>query len=258
MSEPQHRRSSGTILGGGRRRPSVEQLTPTPAPEPEEKDPNSLRSIHDDLDAAPEPAPAPRQARPTRPGPRTDALIWKVALAGVAALALVIALLGLRERSALHHDRSQRTAVQDVSGRWVGALINLDYQHLDAWRTSVLQLSSDAVNKSFQQIFGGLEQLYVADHLRSTGTVQSIFVGTISAGKASTVVLVNTTITGLTGTQQRGSYVQLSLLNVHGKWLIDHIDEVNFQPGSTGSAGNSGTTPTTGPTPSTPSTNARP
>jgi len=163
--------------------------------------------------------------------------VWKVALAGVAALALVIALLGLRERSALHHDRSQRTAVQDVSGRWVGALIKLDYQHLDAWRTSVLQLSSDAVSKSFQQIFGGLEQLYVADHLRSTGTVQSIFVGTISAGKASTVVLVNTTITGLTGTQQRGSYVQLSLLNVHGKWLIDHIDEVNFQPGSTGSAG---------------------
>jgi hypothetical protein len=240
MSEPQHRRSSGTILGGGRRRPSVEQLTPTPGPEPEEQEASSsLRTIHDDLDEAPgpEPEPARREARTTRPAPRTDAVIWKVALAGVAALALVIALLGLRERSALHHDRSARTAVQDVSGRWVGALINLDYQRLDAWRTSVLQLSSDAVNKSFQQIFGGLEQLYVADHLRSTGTVQSIFVGTIGAGKASTVVLVNTTITGLTGTQQRGSYVQISLLNVHGKWLIDHIDEVNFQPGSTGSAG---------------------
>ena len=235
MSEPQHRRSSGTILGGARRRGSAEQLAPEAAVE----EPESLRSIHDDLDEAPAPAPAPvpREPRPTRPAPRTEALVWKVALAGVAALALVIALLGLRERSALHHDRSQRTAVQDVSGRWVGALIKLDYQHLDAWRTSVLQLSSDAVSKSFQQIFGGLEQLYVADHLRSTGTVQSIFVGTISAGKASTVVLVNTTITGLTGTQQRGSYVQLSLLNVHGKWLIDHIDEVNFQPGSTGSAG---------------------
>ena len=270
MSDPQEPpspplRSGGTILGGGRRRAGVEP-PPDPSPAPTEAD-GALteltapdRSIHDDLASSSSTVGAPIEgpAAGARPGQPPQAVIWKIALAAMTVIALVAALLGLQQRSKRNHDRQQAKAVQDTSGQWVGALTNLDYQHLDSWRSNVLRYSTGSVNSSFDKLFGSLEQLYTADHLRGTGTVQNIFVGSVAGGKASTVVLVNVTVTGLTGTRQYGSYAQLSLLNVHGKWLIDTIDEVNFPLNSTGSAGTpaAGTAPSAAP--STPSTTARP
>ena len=78
--------------------------------------------------------------------------------------------------------------------------------------------------------------------------------GDVQSGRATTVVVVNVTVTGLSGTRQFGSYDKLSVLKVNGQWQVDDIDTLNFDPdqrgvassgpaAATGSAGTSSSGP---------------
>jgi hypothetical protein len=167
-----------------------------------------------------------------------------VAIASLAVIALLFALLGLQQRNRLQHDRNQTRELKQVSGQLVGALTTYDYQHLEQWRTAVLTHATGSFRNSFNDRFSGVSQLLTGTHNRATSTVQGIFVGDVQAGRATTLVIVDVTVTGLSGTRRVGSYDKLTVLNVNGHWQVDDIESLNFDPTTAGSPG-TGTTATT-------------
>jgi hypothetical protein len=210
-----------TILG----RPRVDP----PAAEAEEE------PFDDDDDdeaepAAPEPV-ATVVAPPTsvgRPPPR-----WPLVACVVLALtALVFAVLALQQRSAVHALTEQASELRDVSGQAVAALTSYDYQHLDQWKASVLLNATGSFENQFQSSFASFEQAYRAEHNRGTGAVQDVWVGPVASGKATTVVLVDITVTSLTGTHSLEPYVQVTLLKVAGRWRVDDVQATFDTSGS--------------------------
>jgi Mce-associated membrane protein len=227
-----------TILGGPSRpeRPALPKKLILDVPSPTEQ-----------VDAE-----AEGKGRPVAP-----ARLPRWALAGMGllvAVALLLALFGLQQRSRLQDLRSQTKELRDTSGQLVAALTTYDYQNLDAWRTAVLAHATGSFRNSFNNSFDATKQLLTATHNRATSVVQDVYVGGVQGGRATTVVIVNVTVTGLSGTRQFGSYDKLTVLKVGGRWQVDDIDSLNFDP-SNGS-GPKAATPGAGATPSSTTTTA--
>jgi hypothetical protein len=163
----------------------------------------------------------------------------------LAAASLGFALFAVQQRSARQALQDQTKELQDVSGRTVAALTSYDYQHLDQWKQSVLANATGSFENQFSSVYTGFAQAYVAEHNRGTGAVQGVWVGPVTADKATTVVLVQITVTSLSGTHSLNPYMQLTLLKVAGRWRVDDVQATVDTSG--GAAG--GTT-----TPSTPAT----
>ncbi len=141
----------------------------------------------------------------------------------LALTALVFAVLALQQRSAVQAQTDQASELRDVSGQAVAALTSYDYQHLDQWKSSVLLNATGSFENQFQSSFASFEQAYMAEHNRGTGAVQDVWVGPVASGKATTVVLVDITVTSLTGTHSLEPYVQVTLLKVGGRWRVDDV-----------------------------------
>jgi hypothetical protein len=186
------------------------------------------------------------QATPNaaRPGRASWALVGCVFL---ALASLVFALLALQQRRSLQTERSQTNELRDVSGRTIAALTTYDYQHLDQWKQAVLADSTGAFHDQFASAFTGLEPAYVAEHNRGTGAVQGVWVGPVDAGKATAVVLVQITVTSLTGTHSLNPYIQVTLLKVAGRWRVDDV-QATFDTGA-GTGASSTVTTLPAPTP---------
>jgi hypothetical protein len=180
-----------------------------------------------------------------------------VAVVGLCALALVLALVALQQHSRLQDDRNQTRDLKQVSGQLVGALTTYDYQHLSDWQNAVLAHATGSFRNGFNERFPSVQKLLTATHNRATSTVQGIYVGDVQGGRASTVVIVNVTVTGLSGTRQFGSYDKLTVLKVNGRWQVDDIETLNFDS-TTGTAPQGGSAPASSassvPAPTTPST----
>ncbi len=175
-----------------------------------------------------------------------------VGCVGLAVASLVLALLAVQQRSARQSERSQINELRDVSGRTVAALTSYDYQHLDGWKQSVLANATGSFQNQFTSVFPGFSQAYVAEHNRGTGAVQGVWVGPVDAGKATTVVLVQITVTSLTGTHALNPYMQLTLLKVAGRWRVDDVQATVDTGGITGATGTGSTAPTGPPSSTTP------
>lgn len=199
MNEP---RSKGTILG--RSHPRADEQEPLGSPE-----------------MVPALALAPEMAVGTR---RQAGPVWPlVACVGAAVVALVLALLAVQQHNALQAERDQSRQLRDISGQTMAALTSYDYQHLDQWKKAVLANLTGSFQNTFEASVKGYEQVYLAEHNRGTGTVEGVWVGQASAGKATTVVLVQITVTSLTGTHTLEPYVQLTLLKVADRWRVDDV-----------------------------------
>lgn len=178
---------------------------------------------------------------------------WGVAaVAALAVLALVMALVAVQQRSNLRAEQGRDRELRRVSGDLVAALTTYDYQHLDVFQKRVLASATGAFRQDFNARFPALRDVLVADHSRATGTIQEVFVGPTESGRATTLVRVIYTVTGLTGTRQIGSYDTLTVLKVSGRWQVDDIQTLLFNPSTTGGSG--GANP--GSTGSAPSTTA--
>jgi hypothetical protein len=155
--------------------------------------------------------------------------------------ALVFAVLAVQQRSALRAEQDQTSELRDVSGRTIAALTSYDYQHLDQWKTSVLADATGSFQNQFETGFAGFEQTYIAEHNRGTGAVQGVWVGPVASGKATSVVLVQITVTSLTGTHALEPYVQVTLLKVAGRWRVDDV-QATFDTSGSADAGATGVT----------------
>ncbi len=157
--------------------------------------------------------------------------------------ALVFAVIALQQRSSLRREQDQTAQLRDVSGRTVAALTSYDYQHLDQWKTSVLANATGSFQNQFESGFTGFEQTYIAEHNRGTGAIQGVWVGSVASGKATTVVLVQITVTSLTGTNTLEPYVQVTLLKVAGRWRVDDVQATFDTSGGAGTGSSASTIP---------------
>jgi Mce-associated membrane protein len=251
VTEPAPPRAAGTILG----RRAAGELVDAGAT----VDAGTVEASFAELAESPVEvdAPAPddgHSAELRRAAPRSGDLgsrWWLVGCVVFALAALVFAVLGLQQRSKLQADQDQTSQIRDVSGRTIAALSSYDYQHLDQWKKSVLADATGSFQNQFQAGFSGFEQTYVAEHNRGTGSIQGVWVGTADAGKASAVVLVQITVTSLTGTHSLEPYVQVTLLKVAGRWRVDDVQATFDTSGGAGTgttpAPAGGTTPTPAP-----------
>ena len=250
MTGPAPRSSRGTILGRSQ----------APAARAEEAtlDDIEVESVeHVPLDGEPgggDPgAPGSRSERTAPAGPAgARTRWWMVACVVLALAALVFAVLALQQRSAAQSEKSRTSELRDVSARTVAALTSYDYQHLDQWKQSVLANATGSFQNQFESGFSGFEQTYVAEHNRGTGAIQGVWVGPVAAGKATTVVLVQMTVTSLTGTHSLEPYMEVTLLNVAGRWRVDDIQATFDTSGGTGSGDTGVTVPSSTPPPSAP------
>jgi hypothetical protein len=172
------------------------------------------------------------------------AAAW-AAIAGLLVVALLLALFGLQQRSKRQSSQRESQQLRQVSGALVAALTTYDYQNMADWKSRFLVHAVGSLRNSFNQLAPGTEQLVIGTHQRSTGTIQDVFVGPVQGGRAATMVVANVTVTGLSGTRQFATHDRLSLLKVGGRWQVDDLESVNYDP-----ATGSGVTPAPGtPTP---------
>ncbi|MDQ6614139.1 MAG: hypothetical protein M3083_05175 [Actinomycetota bacterium] len=176
---------------------------------------------------------SPRSARPW----------WLIGGAVLALAALVLALVALQQRRARQAEENQTNELRDVSGRTIAALSSYDYQHLDQWKTSVLANATGSFQNQFESSFAGFAQAYIAEHNRGTGAIQGVWIGPVVSGKATAVVLVHITVTSLTGTHSLEPYIQVTLLEVAGRWRVDDVQATVDTGGSGGGSSASGANP---------------
>ncbi|MDQ1357270.1 MAG: hypothetical protein QOG44_1643 [Acidimicrobiaceae bacterium] len=233
MTEPVSGRAGGTIIG--------RSASTTPSEEAAEVEATFAELSAEPLD--PEPAVPAADRTETVLVPASGSLAARWSLVGCVVLALaalVFAVVALQQRSALQAERDRTTELRDVSGKTIAALTSYDYQHLDVWKKSVLANSTGSFQNQFESGFTGFEQAYIAEHNRGTGSIQGVWVGPVDAGKATTVVLAQITVTSLTGTHSLEPYVQLTLLKVAGHWRVDDV-QATFDTGGGASSGADGT-----------------
>ncbi len=233
MTEPVTGRSGGTIIGRSTSALPSEEAA-------------GVEASFAELSAEPVDPDPPAPPAGDDPGvvrvPASGSLAARWSLVGCVVLALaalVFAVLALQQRSALQAERDRGAELRDVSGKTIAALTTYDYEHLDVWKKSVLANATGSFQNQFESGFTGFEQAYVAEHNRGTGSVQGVWVGPVDSGKATTVVLVQITVTSLTGTHALEPYVQLTLLKVAGHWRVDDV-QATFDTGGGGAAGAAG------------------
>jgi hypothetical protein len=233
MTDPVAGRTGGTIIGRSK--------STIPPEEAAEVEASFAELSAEPLDPeAPAPAADDGTSRVGVAASGSLAARWSLVGCVVLALAaLVFALMALQQRSALQSDRDRTSELRDVSGQTIAALTTYDYQHLDVWKKSVLANSTGSFQNQFESGFTGFEQAYVAEHNRGTGSVQGVWVGPVDSGKATTVVLVQITVTSLTGTHALEPYVQLTLLKVAGHWRVDDV-QATFDTGGGAASGTNG------------------
>jgi hypothetical protein len=213
---------------------------------------------HDPAPAPVAPAETVETAADDEPGPGATGSkrLLAVVCIGLAVLSVAMGVLAAVLASRLDHERSDRRAVQDVSGRFAAALLTYDYTDLNQAKSRVLALSTRKFQKEYSDAFtGGLEVLVKETKTRSAGTVTDVFLGNISGGAATTIAVVNAVSQGTAGRNQLvSSYIELELVKLAGTWKVDNVTNLNFGqaagalPGvGTASTTTSSTTATTAP-----------
>jgi Mce-associated membrane protein len=163
------------------------------------------------------------------------------AIAFVLVLAVLsLAVLATVQRQQLASERDDREEIERVSGELATALLTYDFEHLDASRDRVLARATGKFRKEYETAFdGGLRTLITQTKAKSRGTVTDIYVGDVEDGAASVIVVANAVADGTGGRRASlGSYIQLDLVEVAGRWRVDGVTNLTF-------GGGSRTTPTT-------------
>jgi Mce-associated membrane protein len=168
-----------------------------------------------------------------------------VACVAAIGFGLLAAVLGSR----LNGERRDRQEVEDTSGRFAAALLTYDYNDLAAAKKRVLALSTGNFRKQYEEAFtGGLDTLFQSTKATSAGTTKDVFVGDIANGTVTSIAVVDAVAQGTTGSRRLiSSYIQLDLVKVHGKWLVDGVTNLNLGAAADASPLPTPTTSTTAP-----------
>ena len=181
----------------------------------------------------------------TGTGRRSPAFILVTSLAvalAVGVAVLLVLLAGDDEGS----DRLD--AVREAAGTFGEALVTYDYHDPEAHRDAVLALSTGSFSEEYEDAFdAGLSEVITEVEAVSTGVAKDIYVSELGDADAQAIVVLDVDVDGVAGPRtQRDLYVRLTFVEVDGKWKVDQVTDLNFDPGAgtstTGTAPESTTT----------------
>ena len=204
----------------------------SPPPEPEASEPEA---------SAPVTAPAPRRAG------RSTGFLVAVTLAAVFFVTTVVfAVLAVAQKSETDDLAGDRTAVTEVAGQFMDALLRFDHADPEAHRDAVLALSAVQFQSQFEAAFAENAALYEEFQAVATPTIKGVYVSEIADDQAQAIVEYDRIVETADRTNtEEGFYAQLQLARIDGNWLVTNVFNINFALGSASGGGAGGTTTTT-------------
>ena len=203
-------------------------------------------------EASPEAAPETRAGAPpatSAPGERrrrAGALAGRVlpgrratlvvVLSAAAALLLVTTVAFAVLWSGARTDQSDADDIRRVAGAFADRFLTLDSENLDATKIAVLELSTGAFRRTYEEGLeaGVLEAILDLGRTRTDTTVDEVFLGDVDDRAAHVIVSAETvsrTVDEAGGAQppRRVSFwLELDLVKQDGGWLIDGVRNLNF------------------------------
>jgi Mce-associated membrane protein len=152
----------------------------------------------------------------------------------VALLVLVAAAgtyFGLRYRSANDALRGEqaldtaRSAALDAGARYAVDLSSYDYRDLATSFGAITANATPTFAQQYQRFSSGLQGALVQEKSVATATVVAEAVASANPTSVTLLVFVDQTVsnTSTTAPQVNHNRMQLTLLNVAGKWQIDQV-----------------------------------
>lgn len=162
------------------------------------------------------------EAEPVRSG---SAALLRLSIALALALTALSAWLvvALGEASELRAAAEDRAAVQEVAGRFAAAVYSYDHRDLPASKRRVLDLSTVAFRREYEEGFGAIEAVLTEAKAISEATVSDVFTASVEGSEATCIVLVDTVVSGVAGRRSGTSYSRVSLVKVEGHWRVNDL-----------------------------------
>jgi Mce-associated membrane protein len=174
-----------------------------------------------------EPEASPSEPRSRRWVP------WLVA-AALALACLVSLLVAADAQSDARSERDDREAVLEAASRLTTAMVTYDYRDFDATKKRVFELSTGVFRQQYEEGAGSVAESVRLAQGTSEGVVRDVFLSEIDDGRARAVVHFDIRGSGIGGTRdQIGNFIDLSLVKVEGRWLVDGVQHLNFPLGQT-------------------------
>lgn len=184
----------------------------------------------------------PTEGRTVPAGALVVAIMVAAALAILAVVALSVGDGGA--------DRDLADA-RLAAGRFGERFLTFEHDGLDQWKSGVLSLSTGGFSKEVDEVEDGLRRLIGEAELDATTQVTEIFMGEIDRGTVSAVLLYDRDLRSASGTRSESDrYLQLTLLQVDGEWLVDNVIDIATADALAPSPATTTSTPVT-PSPST-------
>jgi Mce-associated membrane protein len=188
----------------------------TPAPTPVDVDDEPVDVDDDERVDAVVPVPA-RGRRLSRPG---------VVVLGVLALVLAVALV--LSQMALGHQNSlagARTSALAASKTYAVELAGYDYRHLGHDFAVVEANSTPTFRRTFSQAGEALKTTLTRYQATATAKVVSAGIVSATTTRATALVFLTQKIknSAQSATTSDRSQVEITLVNVHGRWLINNV-----------------------------------
>jgi hypothetical protein len=162
---------------------------------------------------------------------------WKVAVALLAALALLLTVLAA-SLSATNRDNSGRSAaVRRTAGAMGTAMLTYDYRHLDKYKAGVMRLATAKFAKEFKGTFKDFEELYKASQGSSQTREVKVYVGDVSSQDASALVEVDYRVSGLAGKNRPLiALFEMTLVHTTDGWRVADLGTIDTSGASSASA----------------------
>lgn len=190
-------------------------------------------------------APAVDVAEPA-PAPTSSNRGLKTAVVLLAALSLGLAIIAASLSASNRNTTGRNDAVRRSAAAMGSALLSYDYQHLSRAKQTVLGLSTGTFRKQYSEAFdGGLDTVLTNTKAVSKVRDVQVFVGDVTSHAASAIVVVDTVVSGTSGSNRSlTSYLQLDLVHSGDRWLVDGVTNLNLGlPAGSGAAATTTTAP---------------
>lgn len=182
------------------------------------------------------------------------------AVLGVAVVVLaVLFVLTFVDRSRLEDEVDRTDDIAAVAGQFGVTLYTYDHRDIDGQLERLEALSTPSFAADYRQDFeANLRAQIVERQVVSTSEVTDVLVSQSDGDQARAIVIASTTVERPSGQSATISgLVDLSMLRVDGKWLVDKVLTIANDGNITDSEGNP-VTPTTAPDGSTGSVSSVP
>lgn len=152
-----------------------------------------------------------------------------LALLSVVAIAVVILeVVVLKPRfDDVRAEQQERVDVVRVAQQFMVQFNTYQSDDMDAYKTSVNRLLSTKAKAAFKQAIDDSAQLVQASKLQSKGELLASGVASQDQDSATVLVVADATATSSVDTRARHFRWQVSLVKVHGNWLVDNFEAVS-------------------------------